>query len=215
MTDARSQDLRTDPPTATGVATGSLGTAANLEDTQVFSSAELAAAAAAAAEQHPDAGQRPQPLRLGRATGNEPMRADPAEQAPATAASPVAVAVAAASADHAPTPAPPPPAGAQRVQGPVTTRRASSGSRGRGLAGVLAAALVVLAGVAFVVSQNDATIDAGQTLPSAAGPATTNPDQAGGGGNDADPGNGKGRGKDCNGNGNGRGCGGRNEGGDD
>jgi hypothetical protein len=113
--------------------------------------------------------------------------------------------------NHAPVPAAP-------VHATLAPRRGPNRQPGRGLAGLLAAALVVLAGVAFVSSRGDGTLGAGQATPSLAAPATAAPDAKAGTGNEKPPAEGNDRGKDkekdkpCHGNGNGRGCGG---GGDD
>ena len=182
MTGPRSRFESDSAASVTGVASGGLGTGANLEDTQVFRTEDLAAPAAETAQPH--------------------------ESPAVPAANPVLVAV--ASAPIAEPIARPVPAAPVR---PTVVPRRSSSNRpaGRGVAGLLAAALVVLAGVAFVVTQDDGTVDAGQAVPSAAAPATAAPDANAGGGNGNDPGrgndggNGKDKDKPCHGNGNGRG----------
>ena len=199
MTGPRSQFEADSAATVTGVASGGLGTGANLEDTQVFRTEDLAEAAASPAEPvatptaAPAAGAPHAAAPVDAATA-EPV---PARLAPAPVAEPIA----------GPVPAAP-------VRSAVVPRRNSPNRPpGRGIAGLLAAALVVLAGVAFVVSRDDATLDAGQALPSAAEPATAAPDANADGGNGGNGGNGDNdRGKDkdkpCNGNGRGNGCGG-------
>lgn len=181
MTGPRSRFESDSAASVTGVAAGGLGTGANLEDTQVFRTEDLAAPAAETAE--------------------------PQESPAVPTAKPVPVPVASASVAE-PIPAPVPSA---PVRPTVVPPGASSNRQpGRGLAGLLAAALVVLAGVAFVVSRGDNTLGAGQTVPSAAAPATERPDGAGTGDGGNGDGGGKDKGKSCNGNGNGRGngCGG-------
>jgi len=188
MTGPRSQSEHENPPVAaaTGVAAGGLGTGANLDETQVFRTEELAKPSASRA-------------------------APPAEPEPVTNPEMAEVA-----AEPVPTPvSPPTPAPTPIAPAPVVARRATSPRerRGRGLAGVLAAALVVLAGVAFVVTRDAGTPVAGQTVPSAAAPATAPPEGNGAAGDGDDRGRdgaGKDNGKDkpCNGNGKGRGCGG-------
>ena len=163
----------------TGVASGGIGTGANLDDTQVFRTEDLAEAAASP----------PEP--------------------PASAAPQAGVPVSAASAPVAEPIARPVPVAPVR---PTVVPRGTSANRrpGRGLAGLLAAALVVLAGVAFMFTRDDGALGAGQAIPSAAASATAAPDAnaGGGGGNDPgdDGGNGKDKDKPCNGNGRGKGC---------
>jgi hypothetical protein len=165
----------------TGVASGGMGTGANLEDTQEFRTEDLVEAAASAPEP---------PASLAPAAGV------PVSAARAPVAEPIAVPVKSAPV-HATT---------------VPRRPSPTRPPGRGIAGLLAAALIVLAGVAFVVSRDDGELAAGQTVPSAAAPATQAPDANAGGGKGDGPGNGNDRGKDkdkpCNGNGRGNGCGG-------
>jgi len=181
MTGPRSRFESDSAAPVTGVASGGLGTAANLEDTQVLRNEDLAEAAASQAE--------------------------PVEPAAPPAPAPASIAPQPSPPVARPKVAPVPPA---PVRPTVVPRRTSSSRPpGRGLAGLLAAALVVLAGVAFVVSRNDGTLGAGQAVPSATAPATAAPDGKADGGNgegdDNDKGNGKDKDKPCNGNGNGRG----------
>jgi hypothetical protein len=150
MTSERSSS---DPETpVTGVAAGGLGTAANLEETQVLRTTDIDALESAAAQ--------------------------PAEPVPA------------ASIERVPTP---------RVR--------SSAQPARGLAGVLAVALVVLAGVAIIATRDDGTAGAGSVLPpagSTAPMATAAPDREEGREGNGDKGkkcNGKGRGNNCEGGG--------------
>ncbi len=185
----------------TGVATGGLGTGANLEDTQVFRTEDLGPAQAADAD--PPAGPAEHDLAA--------QHADPAEPAVPPPAVPPMAALPVEPVQREPVPLAPAPSGP--VQATVSPRRASIGQqRGRGIAGLLAAALVVLTGVAFMVSRDDNTLGAGQTAPSAEAPATANPDgnNTGGGGGGDDPGKGKDKDNDkgCHGNGRGNGCGG-------
>lgn len=182
---------------ATGVASGGLGTGANLDDTQVFRTEDLASAPAVAVD--PPVGPAERDLAAQHANAAEP--AVPPAAAPPVAALPVE------PVQHEPLPVAPVPSAP--VQASISSRRTSAGQqRGRGIAGLLAAALVVLAGVAFVVSR-DNTLGAGQTVPSAAAPAPANPDGSnlGGGGGADNPGKGKDKDKDCHGNGRGNGCG--------
>lgn len=161
-----------EPMAATGVARGGLGTGANLDDTQVLSSAELARAAAAVEQ------DRPHSATEGSAAAISHARAEAA--APAPSAAPTAAA----------------------AVGPAAPRPARPvDQRGRGLAGVLAAALAVLAGVALVVSQGGDPVDPALAAPTVL--ATEQPN-----GNAADPDReDRDKGKDCRGNGRGNGCG--------
>lgn len=141
MADKRSRRTRPrTPPTevgvvtepVTGVARGGIGTAANLEETQVLRTEELRSWAAAAEEGH-RATDDPQPEPVPATSPAQPE--SPADAAPDAA--PVAAAVVAAA----------------------RTRRSTSSpgrpNRFAGLAGVLAVLFVVLAGVALVVSGGD------------------------------------------------------------
>ena len=156
MTAPRSRFESDSAAPVTGVASGGLGTGANLEDTQVFHTEDLAASAP----------RTPDPI----AETPEPIAAAPAppvspEPAPVHPAKPVASPPDASAPD------------ASAPVSPVVPARSGRGSPnrqpGRGLAGLLAAALVVLAGVAFVVASNDGTFGAGESVPSAGAPATT------------------------------------------
>jgi hypothetical protein len=145
---------------ATGVAAGGLGTAANLEETQVLRTTDIDASEGA---------------ELGAAAdGGEP----PAE--------------------------PVPPASVERVP---RHRVRSSSQPARGLAGVLAVALVVLAGVVILATRDDGTAGGGSVLPPAGSTApveTAAPDREEGREGDGDKGkkcNGKGRGNNCDGGG--------------
>jgi hypothetical protein len=205
MTAPRSKFKSDSAAPVTGVASVGLGTGANLEDTQVFPTEDLAAPAA----------NTPEPVAATAAppASPEPAHAEP-EPAPVQPARPL----------------PSAPIASAPVS-PVVAARSGRGSPnrqpGRGLTGLLAAALVVLAGVAFVVASNDGTFGAGESVPSAGAPATAAPDaNAGagdgdrpGGGNDRGEGNDRDKDKDrdkpCQGNGNGRGCGGGDDDDDD
>lgn len=216
MTGPRSHPAQENRPVAaaTGVASGGLGTGANLDDTQVFLTKDLAVSEASGAA--PDAEGPPEPS--AEPVHHESVAHEPVAQPVEAPASSVPIGAAVAS-PPAPPAQPEPPAPTPVHAAPVhpTVARRESGShrqRRRGLAGVLAATLVVLAGVAFLVTREAATPAAGQTVPSAGAPATAQPDgngAAGGGGGagNGDPGkdDGKDRGKPCRGNGNSRGCG--------
>ncbi len=197
--------------TATGVATGGLGTAANLEDTQVLSSAELAAAAAAV---EPDRAEPPPPG----ATAGTPAAAWPVAAAAGTTAT--AGQAAAASPGQGPSgqaaPALSSPINASAVgaapvhAAPVRAVRAgrerADPHRGRGLAAVLAAALVVLGGVAFVIGQGGDPIDPARAAPTTLSTVAPDGDAAGEKDREPDEDKNKGNGKDCRGNGRGHGC---------
>src|SRR5688572_21582763 len=168
MTGPRSRFESDSAAAVTGVASGGLGTAANLEDTQVLRNEDLAEAAASQAE--------------------------PVEPAAPPAPAPGSVALQPSPPVARPTVAPVPPAPVR----PTVVPRRTSPSRppGRGLAGLLAAALIVLAGVAFVVSRDDNTLGAGQAVPSAAAPATAAPDANADGGKGGGDGDDRGKDKD-------------------
>lgn len=187
----------------TGVARGGLGTGANLDETQVLLTKDLQAAARSV--ERPNG--RPEGRDFERADDRPVAPAQHVEVAPAhvqpASVEPAAVqpaAVQTAPLQPVPVQAAPPTARTR----PVAARRPTA-RRGRGLAGLLAATFLVLAGVAFVVSRNDGTISAGGSVPNATAPATADPvaTDAPIDGN----GNGKGGGKG-NGNGNGNGNGG-------
>ena len=181
MTGPRSRFESDSAAPVTGVASGGLGTAANLEDTQILRNQDLAEAAASQAE----------PVEHVAAPAPAPASVAPQPSAPV------------ARPKIAPVPAAP-------VRPTVAARGTSSNRRpGRGLAGLLAAALVVLAGVAFVVSRGDDTLGAGQALPSVAAPATAAPDANADDRKEPDDRDDRGKDKDkpCHGNGNGRGNG--------
>ena len=198
----------------TGVARGGLGTAANLEDTQVLLTSDLQAAAKEV-ERAPVQGPTAAPEREVAPPPVAPQPRPAVKPVPVAvpATPPVAAASAPASAGVASAAGPPPDQSApvRRVPTvqPVGARHPSAAQPGRGLAGVLAAAFLVLAGVAFVVSRGDGTIDAGGSVPGATAPATADPVVTERPEEDND-GDGKGKGKG-NGNGKGRGNGGDNK----
>jgi hypothetical protein len=174
-----------------GVASGSLGTGANLEDTQVMSTAELQAAAVERAEAEAEA-VAPADAADDQAV---PARGEPGAPDPHQDSSPV----------RAPAPA--------VATAPVRTaraprRRPSRSDAGRGLAGVLALALVVLLGMAALVSWGDGVVGGTEPDPSLAAPASETPVTS----QRADDG----KGKNCRGQGRGKGnCDNPDEGGDD
>lgn len=145
MADKRSRRTRPRTPPAevgvvtepvTGVARGGIGTAANLEETQVLRTEELRSWAAAAEEGHrATEDPLPEPAPATSPAHTESPAADQPEEAPVS--TPVAVAVVAAARSRRSTPSP------------------GRSSRFAGLAGVLAVLFVVLAGVALVVSGGD------------------------------------------------------------
>ena len=168
--------------TYTGVAGGSLGTAANLEDTQVYELEDL---------------QVPEP---------EPAREDPSApelaMAPGSEAVPAAAPV--ASTPRAQRPAPMPVV----FHEPIAAARPT---RSRPIAGgaIAAAVLVAVIGggalLALANDERDGGSGSGAGAPTAgatAAPATEAPNEGGGGGGGGNNGNGNGKGK---GNGGGKG----------
>jgi len=158
----------------TGVARGGMGTAANLEETQVLRTEDLrswAAAAEAEPEQPPEPAAEPAPVAAA------PVVAE------SGAAAPVAVA----------------PVAAAPVAAATRTRRATrSPGRDRfaGLAGMLAILFVVLAGAAYVVSRDDGSGPA--IVPAADATQTPAPTEDRGGKKDEKGNcNGKGHGNNC------------------
>lgn len=180
----------------TGVASGSLGTAANLEETQVFRTADLQVAPMAPAL--PAAAEVP-----AAAAVLAVPAASPAPIPRAAVEGPRATAHTAAAV----TPTPEPVA-ASAIRPAKTARPTRSGqdhpSRLRGLAGVLAAALVVLVGLAILTTARQGPTGLGGTPPQAgstptAQPATDAPkedDDGKGNGKGNSKGNGKGNGND-------------------
>ena len=183
------------PALVTGVASGGLGTGANLDETQVLRTTQ------AAPEEHAAfAAAEPSPVDSG------PVAPDPAMPA---AAAPAAV----ASAPDESAPVEPAPVAPIRSTG-VRPRPDARGRPARALAGVLAAVFLVLAGVAFLTTAKEATLGTGQSAP-AIGPAVTAEPTAGEGDGDGKckgKGNGNGNGNCGDGDGDGGGEGG---GGDD
>ena len=156
----------------TGVARGGMGTAANLEETQVLRTEDLrswAVAAAAEPEQRPEPAAEPAP--------------EPAAEPAPVAAAPVAVAAVAAA----------PVAAATRTR---RATRSPGRDRFAGLAGMLAILFVVLAGAAFLVSRDDGSGPA--IVPAADATQTPAPTEDRGGKKD-EKGNckGKGHGDNC------------------
>jgi len=126
------------PTLATGVATGGLGTAANLDDTQILRTAGLAEVEDEEAE-----------AEVGPEVGPELVE-------------PVVATV-----DPSPVPDP--------VRHVVARSGAGPGShRARGLAGLLAAVLVVLAGIAVLTTRDEGTLGVG-TVPSVGAAPTAEP----------------------------------------
>jgi hypothetical protein len=149
------------------VARGSLGTAANLEETQVLRTEDLRSWAAAAEARQEAAAE------------SEPPAAE-------SEAEPAAIAGAMS-----------PPAVAAPVPPPAESASASVRPRDRfaGLAGVLAAVFVILAGATFLLTRHDqpgGTGGAAVPSPTAAPAATKEPKGDKGKGNGNDHGNGGG-----------------------
>jgi hypothetical protein len=186
MNDDRS---RSDPAApVTGVAAGGLGTAANLEETQVLRTTDIDALEGADLDAAAGADD---------GAGEAPVSAGAPEPVPARAPEPVAASVAAARRAE-----PVPAASIERVP---TPRVRSSPQPARGLAGVLAVALVVLAGVAIIATRDDGTAGAAPVVPPAGSITTAEtaaPDRENGREGDGDKAkkcNGKGRGNNCDG----------------